>query len=575
MINRFSLYPHPLYDSVRLSKEFFEPLDDSVLGSDIETEDENKTSNLHKGKMFNKTSPLPIAINEEIDPFLISDFDDEDDIQLIKGSAKNEKKTSHRNALKRNNTQRIDSSSDICDSTPKKRTNLRSNKASSAKKTRNEATKSNGKKANNKKKKEKKKSTVYDLELDFYAEEESNDEEQNEEYEVEKIIQKSLSDIGEIIYFVKWKGWSNMHNTWEPLDNLEGCKLLIDEFEEKYKEYNSRGLTSYPPDSDDDDDDYENVVDDSDSGSENNDRVNLKEMIKKFMKKYFSHIDLDNQHSQAEYNDIREDGLKELAPKQEITNFIIDDAFPGLIRTIGLTNVGYIPTYLFSAVYADTGVPTYDKYENLFSYINRYSINTADYIFVACSTNCAEFPSATNHFILGVICKSKQKIIVLDSLRVSKKSTNLEKKQRNKIFESLGMITAMNFKLMNLTVDLTDWDLIYSTDCPQQNNNFDCGVYTIINAIYIMLNERPPKDTLRFSTYARRFIYHIVKIARARYPELVRKNSNLGMTQSCLNDTLKAGKEFRCEFDEYYIKGQHIKIQPASQILKSLINRFE
>jgi hypothetical protein len=53
------------------------------------------------------------------------------------------------------------------------------------------------------------------------------DEEFSEEdvYEVEKILSKQT------IYLVKWKGYSQDHNTWEPLDNLIGCPQLIQEFE--------------------------------------------------------------------------------------------------------------------------------------------------------------------------------------------------------------------------------------------------------------------------------------------------------------------------------------------------------
>merc|ERR1712130_901375 len=50
------------------------------------------------------------------------------------------------------------------------------------------------------------------------------------EYEVETIVSKRTSEEGKVEYFVKWKGWNASDNTWEPVDNLQSSKELIDEF---------------------------------------------------------------------------------------------------------------------------------------------------------------------------------------------------------------------------------------------------------------------------------------------------------------------------------------------------------
>ncbi len=39
-------------------------------------------------------------------------------------------------------------------------------------------------------------------------------------YAVEKIIDKQPGDDGEILYEVKWVGYTEEHNTWEPVENL-------------------------------------------------------------------------------------------------------------------------------------------------------------------------------------------------------------------------------------------------------------------------------------------------------------------------------------------------------------------
>ncbi|OAA46534.1 pol protein [Beauveria brongniartii RCEF 3172] len=53
--------------------------------------------------------------------------------------------------------------------------------------------------------------------------------EDTNEYEVERIL-KERGNIKNRHYLVKWKGYPNSENTWEPIENLTNCSTLLEQF---------------------------------------------------------------------------------------------------------------------------------------------------------------------------------------------------------------------------------------------------------------------------------------------------------------------------------------------------------
>ncbi|XP_023292735.1 chromobox protein homolog 3 [Lucilia cuprina] len=57
---------------------------------------------------------------------------------------------------------------------------------------------------------------------------------------VEKIVDKRITPEGKVEYFIKWRGYPNSDNTWEPEENCD-CPKLMQKFEESRAKSKKRG----------------------------------------------------------------------------------------------------------------------------------------------------------------------------------------------------------------------------------------------------------------------------------------------------------------------------------------------
>jgi hypothetical protein len=73
--------------------------------------------------------------------------------------------------------------------------------------------------------------------------EEDEDFSEDGEFEVETILDKKLL-YRKPHFLVKWRGYGNEFNSWEPLENLCNSSVLVEEFEQRSRRIKGAGGSS-------------------------------------------------------------------------------------------------------------------------------------------------------------------------------------------------------------------------------------------------------------------------------------------------------------------------------------------
>jgi len=108
------------------------------------------------------------------------------------------------------------------------------------------------------------------------------------------------------------------------------------------------------------------------------------------------------------------------------------------------------------------------------------------------------------HWVLGIVHAGKKRIIILDSNR----DTIINRLECFKLMYTIGYIYSMT-TLSSKGEHVEEWDFLYSSDCPQQTNGADCGLF-VVYYVKSILSKSKLEEPLS-SRIGRDFIANIIQ----------------------------------------------------------------
>lgn len=84
------------------------------------------------------------------------------------------------------------------------------------------------------------------------------------------------------------------------------------------------------------------------------------------------------------------------------------------------------------------------------------------------------------HWLLGSIIFPLKTIIIFDSL--------IGERAYQNYFKNFAVLADMIFFELNMNMDVSEWSFVLASDCCQQDNGYDCGVFACLNMSAIIHN---------------------------------------------------------------------------------------
>lgn len=315
---------------------------------------------------------------------------------------------------------------------------------------------------------------------------------EQEEYVVEKILRRRRQG-GQYRYFIKWKGYPDEDNSWEPATNLSNCPKLLKEFQARLNKRQSEGkeIDDVELTDEEDEDDMAGA-----GSADEVDTYDLKEVLYDVLRQ------ADVEDMLSDLPDTLSSPMKCLQKRNWLSDFLIDDTIMFLLKLYKLDQkVVYVPHHHFVRVLKSVENTNNFLSNTVLEFLWHHCAGLADTILV-CTSTATGGEMEAEHFALGVIVKLEEKVILLDSMKVSGHGP------RKNIFKALHVILAISRKLSEVGRPV-ETEYIYSRDCPSQANSHDCGVFVLMNVVTLLTRKMVTKDTIRGVMF-RRFLYTLM-----------------------------------------------------------------